>query len=492
MIEIKAIDLVTYNSEQLSTNFTRAKRGKLYKKNLVVAEGKKISELYVNSLEFFFNNGVDIVTVLNGTCNETGEKINPKSQMKIIRNTNIYVDTTNNSFNKFVKIKRCFEYLSDDLNQYRFEIDVDEKNTNELSKEGLQKIESDNKPFDNFIEKSVKSNKQIIFTGAPGTGKTWSVRNIVKKLTNEFEEYKFIQFHSSYDYTDFVEGLRPVPDINGSNMFVRMDGTFKAFCRNIVNDNLKRLKKYNNEISDIDSYFQFMLNSSDKNKIYEFLDKKTYYFIIDEINRADLSRVFGELMFGLEESYREVDNRFDTQYKNLLTYEMKNGEAMPIKDDVFKDGFFIPYNLHIIGTMNDIDRSVESFDFALRRRFTWIDIKANDVMFESLKSIRDEKNAEISDEKLESVVEKIKYMNEKMTQSVYGLSDAYHIGPAYFQELVKVSDSDDEIKNKLNEIFTHKIESILREYTRGRRSDVETELIKLCKDALGIKENAQR
>lgn len=335
----------------------------------------------------------------------------------------------------------------------------------------------------------IKRNKQIVFTGAPGTGKTWSVRNEVEELTKKSGAYKFVQFHSSYDYTDFVEGLRPVPDGNGGNMFVRMDGTFKAFCRDIVKQNLERLNESEWNITDIDLYYQFMKGNNNEDKIYKFLDEKSYYFIIDEINRADLSRVFGELMFGLEDSYREVHNRFDTQYKNLPTYEMKNGKATLIQDDIFKNGFFVPYNLHIIGTMNDIDRSVESFDFALRRRFAWIDIKANDIMFDSLKSMRDENNGKISDGKLEAVAKKIKYMNETMTQTGYGLSDAYHIGPAYFKELAMVS--NDEINNKLEEIFTNRINSILREYTRGRRSDVENELIKPCKDALGIKENEQ-
>ena len=195
-----------------------------------------------------------------------------------------------------------------------------------------------------LVKSKINAYKQIIFTGAPGTGKTYSVREYIKEKTGSDESrYKFVQFHSSYDYTDFVEGIRPAPKNEGENMFVRMDGTFKAFCRTIVEKNEEE-KKY-----------------------------PEYYFVIDEINRADLSKVFGELMFGLEEGYRGEENRFPTQYNNLPTYHMSEGKAERIEDDCFKDGFYVPENLTIIGTMNDIDRSVETFDFALRRRFQWVE-----------------------------------------------------------------------------------------------------------------------
>lgn len=364
------------------------------------------------------------------------------------------------------------------------------KNDKKIKENGLMKGEKKVN-----IGKEIQNNKQVIFTGAPGTGKTWSVRKYVEdacKTNNQVDEkrFKFVQFHSSYDYTDFVEGLRPVPDGKGGNMFVRMDGTFKAFCRDIVKANLAKIHETYNEIIDIDSYYAYMQNGEKRDEIYAILDDIPYYFIIDEINRADLSRVFGELMFGLEESYREVQNRFDTQYKNLPTFEMVDGEAKTIENDCFKNGFFVPYNLHIVGTMNDIDRSVESFDFALRRRFVWIDVKANAVMFESLKSMRDkDKYQNLSDETLEKVSQKIITMNNKMTDAGYGLSEAYHIGPAYFKDLVEVSDG--EVNEKLEEIFKNRIDSILREYTRGRRSDVETDLIEPCKIALLGKNNEQ-
>lgn len=334
------------------------------------------------------------------------------------------------------------------------------------------------------IKSALSKNKQVIFTGAPGTGKTWAVRKYVTdQVVNDENRYVFVQFHSSYDYTDFVEGLRPVPDGKGGNMFVRMDGTFKAFCRYIVQKNLEMLR-----LNSIDEYYNAMKDESQRVSIMEMLDKTPYFIIIDEINRGDLSKVFGELMFGLEESYREVHNRFDTQYKNLPTYHMvtRNGKeiAEEITKDCFKDGFFVPSNLYIIGTMNDIDRSVESFDFALRRRFIWVDIKANEVMEDSLISMRNScSNTELSEQAIKEVAEKIIKMNTKISNANMGLTEAYHIGPAYFKELVRVSDND--VDDILKAVYENRIEPILREYTRGRKNGVE-DLFSKCKVALGI------
>ncbi len=341
------------------------------------------------------------------------------------------------------------------------------------------------------IREYIKKRKQVIFTGAPGTGKTWAVRNYVKDLPED--RVKFVQFHSSYDYTDFVEGLRPVPDGKGGNMFVRMDGVFKEFCRDIVEKNLKTLGYTKNDekvkCDDIEKYYEDMKGDDpekERNRKENLakLDETPYFFIIDEINRADLSKVFGELMFGLEESYREIHNHFDTQYKNLPTYRMENGVAKIIDNDVFKYGFFVPQNLHIVGTMNDIDRSVESFDFALRRRFVWIDIKANEVMGESLKSMRISEKPSLSDAIIEDIADKIKTMNTTISDAGFGLNEAYHIGPAYFKDIFEAEEG--QVDEKLRKIFDNRIEPILREYTRGRKSGVE-ELIKSCKEALGIK-----
>lgn len=156
--------------------------------------------------------------------------------------------------------------------------------------------------------------KQIVFTGAPGTGKTYTAYQFAKHTVEGYfgnsnhlnTHIEIVQFHSSYDDSDFVEGLRPVETgENNEVTFRRLDGQFKAFCRKILKD--------------IDC-------------------NAPYFFIIDEINRADLSRVFGELMFCLDESKRPVslldtaEKKVTTQYSNLPTYEVskETGKAAPI------------------------------------------------------------------------------------------------------------------------------------------------------------------
>ena len=286
------------------------------------------------------------------------------------------------------------------------------------------------------IEASRKNN--IIFTGAPGTGKTYSVEKFVNKQNYKQSGliyhplkkfFKFVQFHGSYDYTDFVEGLRPIE--RGDKMiFVRMDGTFKALCREAA-----KAEKENGK------------------------EAPTYYFVIDEINRAELSKVFGELMYCFEK--RGSEHKVQTQYHNLPTYgETKDG-IEKLSNDIFKDGFYVPENVVIIGTMNDIDRNVETFDFALRRRFDWIPIKANDFMETSLMSM-------LGDEvDCEDLAQRAIRMNEVISGESgkrFGLNEDYHIGPAYFKDYDKNKSMDEN----LDDIWKHNIEPILREYLRGK------------------------
>ena len=343
---------------------------------------------------------------------------------------------------------------------------------NETNRTGDSKME--NKTISMIADEiENKHTKQLILTGAPGTGKTHSAREYAKEQAlytyledNHFTEglskdekegiylryIKFVQFHSSYSYTDFVEGLRPVM-LDNQVSFVRMDGVFKEFCRSVV------------ENGDEDHQ---------------------YFFIIDEINRADLSKVFGELMFGLEDDYRGEKNIFDTQYKNLPTYHYVKQEdgtkkAEVIDNDVFADGFYIPENVIIIGTMNDIDRSVEAFDFALRRRFRWINVRANDIMEDSLKGIllrsgeAETENKGMEESEIKELAQAAKKLNETISEAgeSLGLNDDYHIGPAYYKHFTS--------KTKKEEYFNSYLEPILREYVRGRKPEKIEAFITACK-----------
>ena len=158
--------------------------------------------------------------------------------------------------------------------------------------------------------------KQVIFQGPPGTGKTFVAQRLARQLAGGERRCRLVQFHPSYSYEDFVQGYRPARLENGQPGFELKDGPFLQIARQAQDDPDRR-----------------------------------YFLIIDEINRGNLAKVFGELYFLLE--YRETP-------MNLM---YQDGDERP---------FTMPDNLHIIGTMNTADRSIALVDFALRRRFAFV------------------------------------------------------------------------------------------------------------------------
>lgn len=337
-----------------------------------------------------------------------------------------------------------------DLSKFVITFNLKDDNPSDGLNTNVTQTSSDNKTAKSIIADAIESSakKCVIFTGAPGTGKTFCVEKYVTDEMKEkgFDKSKyFVQFHSSYDYSDFVEGLRPIQKGNDDMVFVRMDGIFKAFCRKVAENNAEYISTLSEDVDEKD------------------LDN--YYFVIDEINRADLGRVFGELMYCFEK--RGDKHRIATQYQNLPAYD-KDGNPIEKEKDCFKDGFYIPENVVIIGTMNDIDRSVETFDFALRRRFDWVNIDADDVMESSLEAMMDD----IKPETLKQLVERITNLN-KVIKMQTGLGAEFKIGPAYFKDY---NGENDEY------IWQHNVEPILREYMRGRQDEID--FIDKCKAAL--------
>lgn len=292
------------------------------------------------------------------------------------------------------------------------------------------------------LSKLLENNYNLILTGAPGTGKTYMTESIAKDIMglneNDIvpeERYCFVQFHPSYDYTDLVEGLRPIKS-NGQVVFERTDGIFKEFCAKAAKDT--------------------------ENK---------YVFVIDEINRGEISKIFGELFFSIDPGYREGSRKMKTQYHNLIANDNNLAEDYP-----FKDGFFVPKNVFIIGTMNDIDRSVESMDFAFRRRFSFAEVTASES--ESMIYAKSW-DADLTNE----AISRMQRLNAAIIDPKVGnLTPQFQIGGAYFLKIEKYYTASDT-SHAAERLWDYHLKGTLYEYFRGEPdAEIKMELLKAAYD----------
>lgn len=245
------------------------------------------------------------------------------------------------------------------------------------------------------LEKLLRHKMNIIFKGAPGVGKTYVADRLAYVMMEEQDDSRihFVQFHQNYSYEDFIEGYRPNEDGDG---FKIVKGPFLKFCDKARNDS-----------------------------------ERPYFFIIDEINRGNMSKIFGELMMLIEADKR--DKSINLLYSNR--------------------SFSVPSNLYIIGTMNTADRSLAIIDYALRRRFAFYELNPAFELESFNKYIQKYENTEL----LQKFLEEIKYLNTSIHSS---LGSGFEIGHSYFTDVA----IQENTKERLGEILEYEIKPQLEEY----------------------------
>lgn len=281
-----------------------------------------------------------------------------------------------------------------------FEVNEDEDEDEEeiaypaySPEEFLSEVYMDREDYETLVA-VLKKKKNIILQGAPGVGKTFAAKRLAYSIMGEKnpERVQMIQFHQSYSYEDFIEGYRPA-----DNGFEIRKGSFYKFCKKAVDD-----------------------------------DENDYFFIIDEINRGNLSKIFGELFMLIETDKRGIELQ-------LLYSDEK---------------FSVPENLYLIGMMNTADRSLAMLDYALRRRFSFIDMKPG---FDTAGFLTYQDS--LRNPKFNTLIDCIRQLNRAISEDAT-LGEGFCIGHSYFCNLKP--ESTDE--RALRSIVDFEIIPLLREY----------------------------
>lgn len=258
----------------------------------------------------------------------------------------------------------------------------------------LQDVYMSEEKYNTLVE-LINTNRNVILEGAPGVGKTYAAKRLAYSMigTKDADRVMLVQFHQNYSYDDFIEGYRPS---NESNGFEIRKGAFYNFC--------KRAEEDDND--------------------------KEYFFLIDEINRGNLSKIFGELMVLIEKDKR--GNQLQLMYSN--------------------EKFSVPKNVVIIGMMNTADRSLAILDYALRRRFVFFEMTPA-FETEGFK----EYQASLNSERFDKLIECIKRLNYEIANDE-SLGEGFCVGHSYFCGL---SQADKKTLSNINE---YQIIELLKEY----------------------------
>jgi 5-methylcytosine-specific restriction protein B len=283
------------------------------------------------------------------------------------------------------------------------EIDVEEEPLNTYTKENfLADVYISEKQYDT-LEGLLRKKLNVILQGAPGVGKTYAAKRLAYSMmgVKDPERVQLVQFHQSYSYEDFVEGFRP--SSTGMNFEIKK-GAFYNFCKKASDDK-----------------------------------ENEYFFIIDEINRGNLSKIFGELFMLIEADKRGNDIQ--------LLYS--------------SDKFSVPKNVYIIGMMNTADRSLAMIDYALRRRFAFFEMKP---AFES-EGFR-EYQFGLESDKFNKLIDCVISLNQRIADDE-SLGEGFCIGHSYFCDIEEIKE------NTLTDIVEFEIIPLLKEYWFDEPSKVK-------------------
>lgn len=271
----------------------------------------------------------------------------------------------------------------------------------------LEEIFMEEEKYDDIVNTLLRK-KNIILQGVPGVGKTFCAKKLMYSIMNKKDDLRIrtVQFHQSYSYEDFIQGFRP----NDEGNFELKNGVFYDLVIEARRE-CEMAKKLN-------------------------VEPKKYCIIIDEINRGNLSKVFGELMMLIESDKREK------KWSVKLTYS--------------DEDFYIPENLYIIGTMNTADRSLTMVDYALRRRFAFIELVPafKNVKFKKYLVEKEKIDARFVDK----LIEKFSKLNDFITDTI---GREFTIGHSYFVNQDLASENYEEI---YDDIIKYEIKPLLEEY----------------------------